>query len=119
MSSNERAFNEAKGVYQEALPTAGYKHRLEYNPNRVQRRACRKRSISWYNPPYNSNVKTRIGSEVLRLIDKHFPPDNELSRILNRNTVKISYCLMKNFKSIISQINQKKMGVNRNQETKK
>ena len=45
--------------------------------------------MSWFNPPFNSTVRTNIGAEFLKLIDKCFPPGHPLKKIINRNTVAI------------------------------
>ena len=44
--------------------------------------------------------------EFLNLLDTCFPPTNKLHKILNRNTVKISYKCMPNMKQIISKHNK-------------
>ena len=46
------------------------------------------RSITWFNPPYTNNMKTRIGQQFLRLIDRHFLAASNLHKIFNRSTVK-------------------------------
>ena len=74
------------------------------NTNRRNRK--RTRNISWFNPPYSKNVKTNIGRKFLNLIKKCFPPDHQLHKILNQNTVKISYSCMPNMKRIISSRNK-------------
>ena len=58
-------------------------------------------------------LETNIGKSFLKLVDKHFPrgkkirgTDKELHTIFNRNSVKVSYCCMKNVGSIISSHNQ-------------
>ena len=61
----------------------------------------RKRNIIYWNPPYNKNLKTNIGKEFLKLIDKHFPTNNELSVAINRHSVKISYSTTKNMNDIM------------------
>ncbi len=38
-------------------------------------------------------------TNVLHVIDKHFPPNHKLHKIFNRNTVKVSYSCMNNVKS--------------------
>ena len=55
------------------------------------------------------NVKTKVGMLTLKLIGKHFPKNSELSKIFNRNTIKISYCTMKNMKASIIGMNKKKI----------
>jgi hypothetical protein len=56
----------------------------------------------WFNPPYNSNVKTKIGHKFLLAIDDCFPKNNPLHKIFNRNTLKLSYSCMPNIRNIIS-----------------
>ena len=43
----------------------------------------------------------------MSLVDQHFPPSNPLSKLLNRNTVKVSYRCTPNMKMIISSHNAK------------
>ena len=51
------------------------------------------------------DVETKVGKCFLQLIDQHFPKSNPLHKIVNRNTVKLSYSCMNNVKSIISSHN--------------
>ena len=105
ISSSENIFNHSKTPYQNALNNSGYDYRLKHNPlppHQNRNKNNRKRNITWYNPPYSKNVKTNIGHHFLKLIDKHFPQNNPLHTILNRNTIKISYSCMPNMKQIIS-----------------
>lgn len=67
------------------------------------------RQITWFNPPFNAAVTTDIGKQFLKLLDKHFHKNHPLGKLLNRNTVKISYSCTKNIKSIISSHNAKVM----------
>ncbi|KAK3722560.1 hypothetical protein QZH41_007011 [Actinostola sp. cb2023] len=102
ISSNETVFNKAAPVYQKALDESGHNYKLHYvqdQPRAVKRN--RKRNTIWYNPPYDRNVKTNVGKEFLRIIDKCFPPSNRLHKIFSRNTVKISYSCMPNVARII------------------
>ena len=48
-----------------------------------------------------------IGRYFLHLLDKHFNRDNPLSRIFNRNTVKISYSCTKNMYNTLSNHNRR------------
>ena len=71
LSSNKEIFDAAAPPYQEALNRAGYKHKLEFEePTNQQgkKKRQRKRNISYFTPPYNTNVKTRIGKEFLKII---------------------------------------------------
>ena len=65
----------------------------------------RKRNMIWFNPPYSANVVTKVGKHFLSLLDKHF--HNKFHQIFNRNTVKISYSLLPNMKTIINSHNHK------------
>ena len=109
LSSNEEMFKSVTKPYQEALKNAGYDYNLQFQPNQPtnQKPRCRKRQIVWFNPPWAMNVKTNIGGKFLKLIDKHFPKDNPLSKIINRNTIKVSYRTTPNLKRIITSHNSK------------
>ena len=61
-----------------------------------------KRKIIWFNPQCLRSVKTNIGKNFLHLLVKHFPDNNKMHKIFNKNTVKVSYSCMKNMDSIIS-----------------
>ena len=60
-----------------------------------------KRNIIWFNSPYSKSVKSNIGRIFIKLISKHFPPNNKL-RIFNKNTIKLSYSCMPNIRSKIT-----------------
>ena len=34
--------------------------------------------ITWYNPPWNCNVKTNLGKKFLHIVDKCFPKNHPL-----------------------------------------
>lgn len=107
-SSNERIFDQAKQPYEKALKESGYNTKLTYQPTKASnnRTKNRKRKITWFNPPFNQNVETKIARKFLQLIDKHFPKHHRLNKIFNRNTVKVSYSCTKNMKSIIQSHNK-------------
>ncbi len=110
ISSCKEVFDEAIPPYQKALQESGYDYKLTFNPEvnqKNKRRKNRKRNITWYNPPWNSNVKTCIGKKFLAIIDKCFPPNHRLNKIFNRHTLKLSYSCMPNMKTIISSHNKK------------
>ena len=98
ISSNQTVFNEAVPPFQEALARSGYTHTLVYSDPKCtpqsKRKNLRKRNVSWFNPPWNSAVKTNVGKQFLRIIDTSFPPNNPLRKLLSRRTVKISYKCM-------------------------
>ena len=111
ISSNETVFNEAAPDFQVALNRSGYTHKLVYcateEPPKPKNRRNRKRKETWFNPPWNSAVKTNIGKQFLRIIDTSFPQNNPLRKIRNRNTVKIGYKCMPNMGSLVSKHNTK------------
>ena len=102
ISSDEQAFDSACPPYQDALHKSGYNYKLKYNPQHAKTKRTRNRNVIWFNPPYNSNVKTNIGHKFLQAIDDCFPKNNPLHKIFNRNTLKLSYSCMPNIHNIIS-----------------
>jgi len=101
-------FKQATPEYQQALNVSGYKYNLEYQDIRMgaTNSMKRKRKITWFNPPFSQNVQTNVAKCFLKIIDKCFPADHKLHKIINRNTIKVSYSCMMNLKSIISQHNK-------------
>ena len=102
LSFNEKIFQEALPPYQKALQNSGYRHTLTYkrpendnnstNINKIKRN--RKRQIIWFNPPFNLKMKTNIDKLFFNLLDKHFPPHNNLHKFFNWTNVEISYSSM-------------------------
>ena len=119
ISSTQAIFEAAIPPYQEALAKAGHKHKLVYNPTRVDERAdqprkkCRKRSITWFNPPYNKGVKTNVASTFLAIIESCFPPGHPLRGVFNRNTIKVSYRTMTNMAQVVAKHNHKVVAGNK------
>ena len=110
LSSDENMFNSVAPIYQEALNKAGYNFKLCYKPQKGKnspKKRQRRRNITWWNPPYSTNVKTSIGRKFFKLLDHHFPKGHPLHKVINRNTVKMSYRTAPNFKKIISAHNSK------------
>jgi hypothetical protein len=109
ISSNESIFKESIPEYQSALEKAGHKEELSYKAtatnvrsNRSTENKKRKRLVTWFNPPFSRHVKTKVGKSFLELVEKHFPKAHVLHKIINKNTVKISYSCMSNMKNIIA-----------------
>jgi hypothetical protein len=67
----------------------------------------KRKNILWFNPPWAMNVKTNVGANFLKLVDKHFPKSNTLNKIVNQYTIKVSYRTTPNLKKIISSHNTK------------
>ena len=113
LSSNEEIFNAAIPPYQEALSKAGHKYTFTYQKINLEKepskRKNRKKNVLWYNPPFNKNVKTKIGEEFLKILDKCFPKSHPLAKVLNRHLVKVSFCCMANMSQIISRSNKRKI----------
>ena len=109
LSSDEKMFKSVAPIYQEALKNSGYNYELNFNPqtSSTANKRSRKRNILWFNPPYSLSVKTNVGGRFLKLIDKHFPKCNPLSKVINRQTVKVSYRTTPNMKNVISTHNSK------------
>ena len=109
ISSSEQVFNEASAPYQQALEESGYDYKLKFDPQakRATRKSkARKRKITWYNPPWDNNVKTNLGRKFLLIVDKCFPKNHPLNNIFNRHTLKLSYSCMPNMKAVISSHNK-------------
>ena len=104
ISSSKEVFDESIAVYQKALTESGYDHKLTYNP--PQEKALKNkrkwtRNITWYNPPFSSNVRTNLERKFLHISGKCFPKNHPLHKIFNRHTLKLSYSCMPNMKSVI------------------
>ena len=128
IASNAEDFEAAIPEYQDALRDSGHRHTLTYRPNQDQTigppeeqthrppeeqtprdpdREKKKRQILWYNPPFNLEVKTKVGKTFLALISKNFPKGHPLRPIINRNNCKVSYSCTKNIKDHITAHNAK------------
>ena len=110
--ASKEIFDAAVPPYQRALDEAGYDFHLEYKDfsASVTKEPCksknRSRRVTYFNPPFALNVKTNIGKELLDLIRK-FPKNNILSKIVNTNTIKLSYRTTKNMKNEIARHNNR------------
>ena len=60
-----------------------------------------------FNPPFNLKTRTKISKSFLNLLDRDFPPHNQLYRLFNRTNVKISYSCIPNMNSYTYMHNQK------------
>ena len=70
------------------------------------------KSEVWFTPPFHLLCNNNIGRLVLTLVDRHFGKwsTNRLKKIFNRNTVKVGYSTMPNFKSLVQAMNREKLG---------
>ena len=110
ISINEEVFKDAIPPYQEALDKGGYEFKLKFEPptrNNNKKKTRNKRNITWFNPPFSQNVATNVGARFLKLINTCFPPYHPLAKIINRNTVKVSYRCMPNMGQAVNKHNKK------------
>ncbi|XP_063692277.1 uncharacterized protein LOC134824333 [Bolinopsis microptera] len=111
ISSCKEVFDDAKPYYEDALKSSGYMDScMTYNTQageaKPPRNRRRKRRVLWFNPPFSVTVETNVGRKFFNLLEKHFPQDNPLHKILNRNSVKVSYSCMKNMECLIKSRNK-------------
>ena len=111
ISANEEVFKNAIPPYQEALRKSGSNFELKFEPpnqtKQAKRSKNRKRNITYFNPPFSLHVKTNIGQEFFKILDRCFPRTHILRQVMNRNTVKLNYKCMPNIKRKISQHNHR------------
>ena len=107
ISSSKEIFDQAAPLYQTELNRGGYTHKLEYQKPTEETKRKRHRKILWFNPPFNTNLKTNVGRKFLNLIDKHFPRGSLLYPLINRYKVKLSYRCMPNMGAQINKHNSK------------
>ena len=110
LSCNKEEFERVKPFYQNILKESGYDYNISYqetnpSPSNIHKNR-RKRKITWFNPPFSLNVKTQIGKKFFGLINKHFPKDHIYHKIINKNTIKISYSCLPNIENIIKSHNR-------------
>ena len=105
LSSSKQIYDDEIKPYKESLLSVGYKQQLAYNRQGPKKKK-RQRKIIWFNPPFSETVKTNIGAQFLKLIDKHFK-GSVLEQYFNRKTIKVSYSCMPNVGKIIMNHNKK------------
>ena len=76
------------------------------NPPKKKNRNRRKKAI-FFNAPFCLSVRTRIGKEFFKIVDRHFTKSHPYYKILNRNTIKLSYSCTRNMASIIKTHNSR------------
>ena len=91
-----------------------FRYNLEHKNNNRQNR---ERNIIQFNLPFSQAVSTNVAKRFLDLLDKHFPPNNQLHKILNRNTAKVNNSCTPNVVSIIKS-HKKKLINAENKQTK-
>ena len=96
------------------LKNIDFKYNLVSKSNNKR---TRQRNIIRFNPSFSQKVSTNVAKRFLDLLDKYFPQNNQLHKIFNKNTVKISYSCTPNVGSIIKSLN-KKLTNGENKQTK-
>ena len=104
LSCNEEEFKKVSAEYETILKSSGYDEKLSYTPEKP-RRKNRRKQVTYYNPPFDLQVKTNVAKRFLHLVSKHFPAHHRLHKILNRKTLKVSYSCMPSMASYISSHN--------------
>lgn len=110
LSSSKEIFASVAPFYNQALRVAGYKEELQFQEPCSNIRRRRRRKTVWFNPPFNDEVSTNIARKFLSMISRHFPKGSPLGKILNKNSVKVSYRTCPNLKSTISGHNKRILG---------
>ena len=95
-----------KGEYSKALEKSGFTEKIKYH-KQGSVKSVQKRKVIWFNPPYSSHVETNVGKIFMKLVVKHFPKHHRYHKILNKNTIKLSYSCMQNMGNIITKHNNK------------
>ena len=120
-SKNAKVFNEACPSYTEALRKNGNNTYLQFDKTCTdknnEKNKTRKRRIAWFNPPFNITVATNFAKTFLTLIDKHYSKNKRLSKIFNRNTIKVSYSCLPNVKQTIFNNNHRLLQLHRVKES--
>ena len=112
-SSNKDIFDKNSSIYNEALKKSGFTNtKISFDKttkemNNKENKRKRRRNVIWFTPPFNVQVKTNIGRTFLQLIRKHFPKTNELSKIFDKNKIKVGYSCFENIDRIIKRHNRK------------
>ena len=113
ISSDEGEFNKVKDDYQKALLDSGHAATLKYEntgeDSLINPKRKRRRNIIWFNPPYNKELKTKLGHKFLRLIEKHFTKTHKYHKIFNKNSIKLSYSCTPNVSMILKNSNHQKL----------
>ena len=110
ISSNQYVFEQATAPYKEAIEKSGYNYELKYtNQAKQPYKRTRTRKVTWYNPPYDQQVKKDIGRQFMQAVEKYlsFPKESKLHNKFNKNTIKLSYSCMPNVKAMVDMNNKR------------
>ena len=112
ISSSKEIFDNSKHLHEKALQESGFKEKLCYqqkdmNANSNWNKKKCQRKITWFNPSFSKSVKTKLGKEFFKLLKRHFRKRHNMSKIFNKNTIKLSYSRCRNISSKISSNNRR------------
>ena len=103
ISSNQESFGKAAPAYQHALGNSRYSHQLRSEETSIDKapneKKTRRRSITWYNPPFSKNVSANVGKKFLNVVKQSFPSGH-------KNTLIVSYSYMPSLNAKISAHNK-------------
>ena len=107
LSKDENAYDNNTSDQLNELKLSGYQvDNLRFEKPRPKVKT-RRRKVVYFHPPFCSSVRTNVGRLFRNLVKKHFHPEHRLYKIINKNTVKLSYSCMPSMKTIISAHNKK------------
>ena len=72
----------------------------------IKKKRTRKRKVFYFHPPFCKSVRTNLGRVFRNLVETHFTPDHHLYKILNKNTLKLSYSCLPNMKAAMAAHNK-------------
>ena len=117
-SINNEEFAKVASAYNQALK-ASDKENIKYEPQETAKnKRKRKRKTIWYNPPFCKTVKTRIQKQFINIVKKCFTKETPLYKILNKDTMNLSYSCMPSIGSKINAHNKKILQKQKIQPTK-
>ena len=114
--STKEEFDNVCNDYNEALKRSGYNEKILYEEHQRTKRKNRPRKCMWFNPPFCKSVQTNIARRFIELVKKHFGKSNPLSKIFNKNNMRISYSCMANMKQYINAHNRRILQGNKNSQ---
>ena len=110
ISSTKESFEKAAPLYQSATNQSGYNYQLTFEADTTSNvenkpeanntnqspnsKRSRQRKVTWYNPPFNKNVKTNVGRKFLNIVNESFKKGHPLHKIFNKKTLKVSKLLV-------------------------
>ena len=97
-----KIFEQTKPDYQKTPKKCVYKAKSQHTRPNLQQNNTRRRTreIIWLNTPFSFKVETKVAKIFLKLRDTNLSPADNLHKIFNCNTVKVSYsCAQKHIRN--------------------